>query len=294
MSTSQSPASGVAVSCRDVMFAFGQQPALVGVKLEVPVGQVTAVYGLSGAGKSTLLQVIAGAQTPQSGQVTVLGENPSQPAARKLLGYMPQTGGLYPDLSIEENLQIFARAAGARVAGAELVEKTLELLGLRQRRKELVQNVPAGFAQRTNLGAALVAQPSVLLLDEPLAHADTEFTERFWAHMAELTGKGRTILIATSQPTVALRARQVAVMRAGRLMSQVEVETLAPRGRAKVRLTYREKTGSLAKENQLEDYRKELPGLLFANPARPFLIELEAERAEDQLARLLAGESTHG
>lgn len=294
MSTSQSPASGPAVLCRDVMFAYGAQPALVGVKFELGAGQLASIYGLSGAGKSTLLQVLAGASKPQSGQVAIMGEDPIQPATRKLLGYMPQTGGLYTDLSAEENLQIFARAAGARVAGAELVEKTLEWLGLRQRRKELVRDLPAGFAQRVNLGAALVAQPSVLLLDEPLAHADPEFTERFWAHMAELTGKGRTVVIATSQSAVALRTRTLGLMRGGRLLRQAEVSELAPRGRAKVRLTYREKTGSLPKESVLEDYRKELPGVLFGNPARPYLIEVEPERGEDLLSRLLAGDGAHG
>jgi ABC-2 type transport system ATP-binding protein len=283
-----------AVTARDVMFSYGTHPALVGVRWEVPAGRTAAVFGLSGAGKSTLLQVLAGVLKPQSGEVALLGQDPQQAATRKLLGYMPQTGGLYNELSVEENLQVFARASGARVAGAELIEKTLEVVGLRQRRKDPVNRLPAGMAARASLAAALVAQPSVLLLDEPLAHADPEFIARFWAHMAELNGKGRTVVIATSQPAVASRVHQLGLLRGGRLVAQGELASLTPRGRAKVRLSFREKTGPLPKESVLQDYAKELPALLFANPARPFLIEVEPERAEDQLSQLLSAELADG
>ena len=292
---SQTPPSptNLALSIKDVHFAYQRQPVLVGMKWEVPTGRLAAVLGATGAGKSTLLAVLAGAYRPTGGSVEVLGGDPTDASTKRLIGFMPQVEGLYTDLSVEDNLRVFAGAAGVRQALDDLVERTLELVGLRSRRKEVVSKLSAGWRQRVSLGAALIAQPQVLLLDEPLAHADPEFADKLWAHLRDLASKGRTVLIATSHPHVAARAQLVGVMRGGRLVVQGATADLASPGRAAVRLTYREKTGPLARDVQMEDYRSELPQAVHGQVAKPVSIEVTPETIESQLARMLTEEPGH-
>jgi ABC-type multidrug transport system ATPase subunit len=284
--------SRAAVAARDLHVAFGGAPVLIGVRWEVPTGAIAAVMGLSGAGKSTLLAALAGAVPRSAGRCEILGADPARAETRRLIGFMPQLGGLYPDLSAEDNLRIFAAGMGVKAAADDLVEKTLELVGVRSRRREILKTLSAGYQKRVSLGAALVAQPAVLLLDEPFAYADAPFAERVWAHLRELAGKGRTIVLATADAAQAARADRLLVLRAGRPAFDGPLAELVPPGKARVTLSYREKTGPLHRTVEVQDYRTELPALVSGQMAKPYAVEIEPESLERQLRRLLS-EETH-
>lgn len=279
-----------ALVATDLQFAYRQSPVLVGLRWEVPKGAVVSLLGLSGAGKSTLLELLAGIHKPDAGTVRVLGGDPSRAATRRLLGYMPQGGGLYTDLTVEDNLRIFAEGAGLKV-GQDL-EKLLELLELRKRRQDTVAQLAMGWQKRVSLGAALITQAPVLLLDEPLAHADAVFSAKAWAHFNELAAIGRTVVVATSQPHMAAQAQRVAVLRAGRLAHDGEVAAIAGPGRATVKLTYQKRTTSRTEIHETQDYRKELVSLLLGED-RPFEVErlaeveVSSESPDARLARML-------
>lgn len=288
-----SPEAALAVS--DLQFAYRQTPVIIGARWTVAPGSVVALLGLSGAGKSTLLELAAGVLRPSQGTVRVMGGDPAHPATRKLLGYMPQGGGLYPDLTVEDNLRIFGEGAGLKL-GSD-VDRVLEFLELRKRRTEVVAHLPMGWQKRVSLGAALITQAPVLLLDEPLAHADAPFTTKAWAHFRELAAQGRTLIVATSAPPMAAQADRVALMRAGRLAAEHETAALAAPGRARVVLTYQKRSATRTQEVEVADYRQELVRLVQGGEDRPFeverltQVELKTESLDDRLARLLTEEA---
>ncbi|HEY9724655.1 MAG TPA: ABC transporter ATP-binding protein, partial [Oscillatoriaceae cyanobacterium] len=262
--------SNEALVAQDLAFSYRRAPVLVGVRWSMAKGSFACVLGLSGAGKSTLLKLLAGVETPTGGSARVLGGDPRRADTRRSIGYMPQSGGLYADLSVEENLHAFGKAAGLHGGGRdEAVERALEFLGLRQRRGDLVGELPAGLQQRVSLGVALLPQPSILLLDEPLNASDPLFRAKALAHLKALAAEGRTILVATSHAALAAQCQTVGILRAGRLISEVTPNELVPPGRGRVRLTYRERTGTRQLEQPVADYRRELPALLMEGVAKP-------------------------
>jgi ABC-2 type transport system ATP-binding protein len=279
-----------ALSVAELQFGYRQTPVVVGLRWELQTGTLATLFGLSGAGKSTLLELLAGIQRPEKGTVRILGLDPVRPAARKLLGYMPQGGGLYTDLTVEDNLRIFGEGAGLK-PGQDL-EKLLEFLELRKRRKEPVSELAMGWQKRVSLGAALITQAPVLLLDEPLAHADAAFAAKAWAHFRDLAAQGRTVVVATSQPQGAAQGQRLAVMRAGRLAFDGDAASIATPGQARVVLTYQKRSATRTEELDLQDYRTELVSHLLGED-RPFEVErlakVEVRQAglEERLTRLL-------
>lgn len=278
------PEARPTIALADVSFAYRRTPVVVGVRWDVPSHGVTALLGRTGAGKSTLLALMAGALTPDSGSVRLDGRNPAQSQTRRLIGFMPQLGGLYGDLSVEENIAVFAAGTAASQAA---VEATIDLLHLKNRRRDLVRELSAGYQRRVSLGAALVGAPSYLLLDDPFAFADAELTGRLWAHFKELAAKGRTLVVATTSVETAARADSVAVLRGGRLVASHAVARLAPQGRGKVVLHFREKTGPRSEVVAVEDYRRELAPLVTGATTKPFEVDVQPETLEEHLAGLL-------
>ena len=296
MSSSAPERTAIAVSNLHVGFARGA--VLTGLKWEVPRGAFVAMFGSTGSGKSTLLSILAGAMRPNEGTVRVAGGDPTVQDTRRRLAFMPQGGGLYLDLSVEDNLRIFAEARGLRAGDS--VERALELVELRKRRNDAVRSLPVGQVQRVSLAAALAGDAEVLLLDEPAAYADPAYASRLWAHLGELADAGRTVVMATSHPHVAAQARNVAVLRAGRIAREFGTASLAQPGRATVRLKYREKAGVRTHEVACDDYRADLVKLVegrhldkkvpWATAERPFEVEVCQEPVEVRLARLLMEE----
>ena len=166
---------------------FGERVALRGVSLSVRRGEVAAVIGPNGAGKTTLLSILAGIQRPDEGE---LSRAPDE------VGWVPQQAALYGKLTVEENLSLFARLERTADPHAA-VDRMLELTDLRERAGDQVATLSGGNRQRVNIAIGLLAEPEVLLLDEPSAALDPRQRERLWEFIQRLAGEGTTVIFAT-------------------------------------------------------------------------------------------------
>src|SRR5580704_11282232 len=148
--------------------AFGAQPVLAGLDLEVPAGSVTAILGPSGSGKTTLLRLLAGFERADAGTITigdVLAEGPGVhlPPERRRIGYVPQEGSLFPHLSVEANVGF---GLPARERRGHRVGALLETVGLGGLGRRYPHQLSGGQQQRVALARALAIEPAVVLLDE--------------------------------------------------------------------------------------------------------------------------------
>ena len=185
---------------------YGALRALEGVSFTVRAGEMLAVIGPNGAGKTTLLSILAGAQRPSSGSVT--------PGAASV-GWAPQQQAVYSRLS--ENLELFARLEKVPDPRAA-VERMLEQTGLRARSRELVGRLSGGNRQRVNVALALIADPPVLVLDEPSASLDPPQRVRLWEFVCGLARAGTAVVFSTHYVAEAQRlADRVLVLVDGRV-----------------------------------------------------------------------------
>jgi heme exporter protein A len=183
---------------------YGERPVLRGVSLELAAGETLAVLGPNGAGKTTLLRILAGLLRPTSGDARVLGcDLPKETwKLRGRIGWLGHEPLLYRDLSARENLEFAARLHGIdpeRAAGR--IEELLGVVGLGRRGGDPVRDYSRGMVQRAAICRAVLHEPDLLLLDEPLSHLDVESRER----VGELIGRGngRTRVLVTHDPAAA-------------------------------------------------------------------------------------------
>jgi ABC-2 type transport system ATP-binding protein len=194
---------------RDVCVRFGPRLALDRVSLDLRAGAVTGVVGGDGAGKTTLLRALVGSVLPARGEVR------RPPAAR--LGYLPSGSGTYPDLSVDENLELTARAYGlapgvARSRAAELLERT----GLAGARTRLAGDLSGGMRQKLGVIRALLHRPDLLVLDEPTTGVDPVSRADVWWLVARAAADGAAVVFATTYLDEAERAEHVLALDAGR------------------------------------------------------------------------------
>jgi len=190
---------------------FGRVTALDRVHLDVAAGETLLLLGANGAGKSTLLRCLLGI-LPYEGTVRIDGLDPlaNGREVRRRIGYMPQSGGLYADLTVRETLRFFSELRGASYASAR---ELLEEVRLGHALDAPVSDLSGGMAQKLAFALALLGSPPVLLLDEPTASLDTASRERLLAKLVALKAEGRTILLSTHSQRVPLTmaSRAVAV-----------------------------------------------------------------------------------
>ena len=174
------------ISARDLVKRYGERVALRGVSLSAARGELVAIIGPNGAGKTTLLSILAGIQPPDEGSVE----------ASAAIGWVPQQPALYGKLTVEENLTLFARLERCADVGAT-VKRMLDLAALRDRAGDQVATLSGGNRQRVNIAIGLLAEPEVLLLDEPSSALDPRQRERLWEFILKLAGEGTTVVYAT-------------------------------------------------------------------------------------------------
>jgi ABC-2 type transport system ATP-binding protein len=194
------------LEARDLVKRYGDREALRGVSLSATAGELVAVIGPNGAGKTTLLSILAGIQRADSGTVTKgAGE----------IGWVPQQIALYGKLTVAENLRLFARLEGCDdVEG--VVDLMLDQTALRDRADDQVATLSGGNRQRVNIAIGLVAEPAVLLLDEPSAALDPRQRARLWDFILERAAAGTTVIFATHNIQEAERyAHRLAVIADG-------------------------------------------------------------------------------
>jgi ABC-2 type transport system ATP-binding protein len=218
------PATGLpasAISVRDLVKKFGEVTALDHVTVDVTPGQVLGLLGPNGAGKTTLIRILLGLARPTSGAAYLLGEPAGARSVRPRVGYMPQDLAVYLDLSVQENIELFGRLYGvARARLREREREVLQLVRLTERRRSLVSELSGGMRRRVSLAAALLADPDLLLLDEPTVGVDPELRSEFWEFFGRLTREsGKTVVLTTHYLEEANRADRVVFLNAGRVLA---------------------------------------------------------------------------
>jgi ABC-2 type transport system ATP-binding protein len=218
----------------------GPHVALAGVSARIQPGMITGLVGPDGAGKTTLLRLIAGLLRPTSGRVTVFGHDMTTDAAAAHpgIGYMPQRFGLYEDLTVAENLDLFADLhATPRREREQRVARLLRFTGLAPFTARLAGQLSGGMKQKLGLACALLSRPRLLLLDEPSVGVDPASRRELWAIVSAMLNEGRdegmAAVWATAYLDEAERCGHVMLLHEGRLLAQgPPVDFLAPmRGR---------------------------------------------------------------
>ena len=218
------PAGGravrAAIEAEDLTRAFGDFTAVDAISFEVAPGEVFGFLGANGAGKTTAIRMLTGLLAPTSGRAWVAGHDVEREAERvkRSIGYMSQRFSLYEDLTVEENVQLYAGIYG--LSDDEIVERTGELLarlGMEERRRRLVASLPLGWRQKLAFSVALVHRPAIVFLDEPTGGVDPVTRRQFWEMIYEAASGGTTVFVTTHYMDEAEYCDRVSIMVEGRV-----------------------------------------------------------------------------
>ncbi len=207
-----------AIEFRGVHKQFGHLEALKGIDATVAAGCLTGLVGPDGAGKTTLMRMMAALMHPSQGELRVAGHDVTRDAEaiHRLTGYMPQRFGLYEDLSVQENLNLYADLRGLpRGQTAQQFQRLLNFTGLAPFTRRLAGQLSGGMKQKLGLACALMARPEVLLLDEPSVGVDPVSRQELWHMVQELAGEGMTVVWATAYLDEAERCDRVLLLDEG-------------------------------------------------------------------------------
>jgi len=217
--------------------SFGATRALDGITATLPEGQILGLVGPDGAGKTTLIRLFAGLMSPTSGTVEVLGRTPQAEggATQAETGYMPQRFGLYEDLSVLDNLNLYANLRA--LDAAERAQRFAELLrftDLSPFTERLAGQLSGGMKQKLGLACALLGAPRLLLLDEPGVGVDPLSRRELWRMVSELVARGVTVLWSTAYLEEAERCAYIWLLDGGRLLYDGPPRDLTGRVRGRV------------------------------------------------------------
>ena len=208
-----------AIKVENISKSFGAVKALECVSFEVERGEMFGLIGPDGAGKTTLFRLLTTLLTPDEGRAEVDGFDTvyEYRAIRERVGYMPGRFSLYPDLTVEENLNFFAALFGVKVEDSyDLVAPIYSQIEPFKKRR--AGKLSGGMKQKLALSCALIHHPSVLFLDEPTTGVDAVSRNEFWDMLAKLKEKGITILVSTPYMDEASRCDRIALCNEGRIL----------------------------------------------------------------------------
>lgn len=193
------------------------------IDLDVPRGQIVGLLGPSGGGKTTLMRAIVGAQIVAAGTVDVLGEPAGSKSLRRRIGYVTQAPSVYPDLTARENLAYFGHTVGAP---ASAVATTLATIGLADAADRPVSTLSGGQLSRVSLGAALVGDPELLVLDEPTVGLDPALRRDLWDVFRALRDAGKTLLVSSHVMDEAVRCDRLVFVRDGAILADDTLDAI--------------------------------------------------------------------
>ena len=216
---------------------FGATKALAGITAELPTGRILGLVGADGAGKTTLIRLLAGLMEPTAGAVEVLGRTPRAEGGTRQAetGYMPQRFGLYEDLSVLDNLSLYAnlRALDQSTRQRRFAE-LLRFTDLAPFTERLAGRLSGGMKQKLGLACALLGRPRLLLLDEPGVGVDPLSRRELWRMVSELVASGVTVLWSTAYLEEAERCAHIWLLDNGRLLYDGAPARLSERVRGRV------------------------------------------------------------
>ena len=228
------------IEIRDVVkrFVSGARTitALDHLSAAIQPGHITGLVGPDGAGKTTLMRLLTGLLAPDEGEVRVLGLNSVTDAQtiQSSVGYMPQRFGLYEDLTVAENMALYADLQGVdRVARRARFERLLAFTGLAPFTKRLAGRLSGGMKQKLGLACTLIHPQKLLLLDEPSVGVDPVSRRELWQIVETLVGEGMSVLWSTAYLDEAERCQDVILLSEGRLLDQGPPEQFRARVRGR-------------------------------------------------------------
>lgn len=266
------------VKVENISKSFGTEPAVDGFSFSVPTGEVFGLLGPNGAGKTTTVNMLAGILRADKGLIWIDGKaNPMRASVRRSLGIAPQTLGIYEELTGEENLLFMGRLQG--LTGHKLktsVAYCLELTGLVDRKHDRVRTYSGGMKRRVNLACALVHNPKVLLLDEPIVGVDPQSRNHILGQVAEIRDTGRTVIYTTHNMDEAQRVcDRVAIVDHGIILAIGSTEDVIA--------CYGGPPTVTAELEDIPDDTSDLPGTLTGK-----ILRFESDTPLEQVARLRA------
>jgi ABC-2 type transport system ATP-binding protein len=227
-----------AVEVRELRKAYDGVEAVRGISFEIRAGEVFGLLGPNGAGKTTTVEILEGYRRPDGGEVSVLGIDPRRagPDWRERIGVVPQSGDLYPNLTVIEHLELFA----GYYTDPRPPREVMTLVGLEHKAGSKFRTLSGGQKRRLDLGIALVGDPELLFLDEPTTGFDPGARRAAWETIRSLRSLGKTILLTTHYIEEAQQlADRVAVLRLGEIVAAGtpgELTAAAPASRISYRL----------------------------------------------------------
>ncbi len=212
----------LAIETHNLTKRFDSTTAVEGLDLSVAQGELFGLIGPDGAGKTTTLRMLAAIMDPTEGGAQVLGRDTvaAAEAIKEEIGYMSQRFGLYPDLTVAENIHFYADVYGvSKKERAQKIERLLAFSNLAPFRGRHAGNLSGGMKQKLGLVCALVHTPKLLFLDEPTNGVDPVSRRDFWRILYELLKEGVTIFVTTAYLDEADRCHRVGLMHKGKLLA---------------------------------------------------------------------------
>jgi ABC-2 type transport system ATP-binding protein len=204
-----------AVVAESLTVVRGDKEVLHGLSFRVPRGRITGLLGPSGCGKTTLMRCVVGVQIVESGRIDVLGAPAGSAELRARVGYVTQAPSVYGDITVGENLRYFARILGADAARVSEVIETVAL----QEHDRVANKLSGGQRSRISLATALLAEPDLLVLDEPTVGLDPVLRVELWNTFTSLAEGGTTLLVSSHVMDEAERCDSLLLMLDGDLLA---------------------------------------------------------------------------
>lgn len=197
---------------------FGQIRAVDGIDMTLPPGRIYGLLGPNGSGKTTLIRLLIGLTSATSGKARVLGVDMPSRANLARVGYMTQSDGIYPELSVWENISFFGSLYGQKDRAQ--LHATLELVELDTRTGTPAMQLSGGMRRRLSMACALSHHPSVIFLDEPTVGVDPALRVVFWGHFHRLAADGATLLVSSHVMDEADRCDELLFVRSGKVIAR--------------------------------------------------------------------------
>lgn len=214
------------ISCHSVTKTFGKFKAVDSANLEVRQGEILGLLGPNGAGKTTLIKMMCGLLPPSDGEIKIAGYDVKKDKSKVwgIIGYMSQRFSLYRDLTVRENMKLYA---GLYSVKKNDFSEIIEMIGLKGFEERLTKDLPLGIRQRVALACALLHEPPVLFLDEPTSGVDPVARRSFWKIIFQLSRvKNVTVLVSTHYMDEAENCDRLCLMHRGRVIAEGSPEEL--------------------------------------------------------------------